>query len=301
MQYQIYALEESFKIKELITVYHRTFETDYHYKGEVHNFWELVYVIEGKVSITADRYIYELESNQVVFHKPGEFHGIWSSGTIKPQVFIITFNFNKGMKELENFIGKVGKKANNLIELLIEETKGLSTKFNIEKETSQLVWVDGKELAVEQAIKNYLELFIIEVLRQIDVEGHQSIARSMGEEGSKIYEEVVSYIHTNLFTSLDVQNICDCCNVSRSTLKKIFKKYVGIGIMEYVNQMKMNKAMQLLEEGLTVREVAETLAFSSQHYFAYAFKNLVGMTPSEYKNTYLTQLLKEKREQLEQK
>ena len=70
------------------------------------------------------------------------------------------------------------------------------------------------------------------------------------------------------------------CNMSAINLQKIFSRYAGVGVMEYFNRVKMRKATELLEEGLSVKETALRLGFHDQNYFSTVFKRIIGVAPS---------------------
>ena len=62
-----------------------------------------------------------------------------------------------------------------------------------------------------------------------------------------------------------------------------FRKDVGMGIMAYFSKLKIEKAMQLINEGnLSFRTISEQLGFESPEYFSRVFKKQTGMTPTEY-------------------
>lgn len=279
----IYTPRESsslFRVNGIFTVYNTCFDKDYKYKGEVHNFWELVYVKEGHIGIMAHDKIFGLQQGEIVFHKPGEFHSIWSTQNSCPKVFIISFSLDTKLPALESTIGTLSESSKHLTDLLIEECSLLHTKYNTTTHASQLESIKEPPIGMDHTIKNYLELLIISIIRQ-----KEDVATKYTYEPIRLesYDKVIAYIHANLFTSITIETICTHCNVSSSTLKNIFKKYVGVGAMEYVTKMKVHQAMALLSQGLSSQEISDRLAFSSPYYFSSVFKRVMGMTPSEYK------------------
>lgn len=70
--------------------------------------------------------------------------------------------------------------------------------------------------------------------------------------------------------------------INECYLKKGFKALVGKTVHDYQQDMRMNKAKELLrQQGLSVTEVANTLGFSSISHFSTAFKRVTGMKPCE--------------------
>ena len=65
------------------------------------------------------------------------------------------------------------------------------------------------------------------------------------------------------------------------------QKYAGMGVMKYYNSLRIQKAMELMQNGKNISETSEILNFSSQQYFTEVFKRQCGMTPSEHKKKYI--------------
>ena len=65
---------------------------------------------------------------------------------------------------------------------------------------------------------------------------------------------------------------------------KIFKKQFHISPHKYLLNCKINKAKELLSQGMDTIEVAYTVGFYDQSHFANVFKRYVAATPNEYKN-----------------
>ena len=82
---------------------------------------------------------------------------------------------------------------------------------------------------------------------------------------------------------LSVDEVAKACAVSGSTLRQIFKSRLGMSPTEYRTDMKLRRAMYLIEStDLTVSEIAERLAFFDAAYFCKLFKKRTGRTPGDY-------------------
>ncbi len=72
--------------------------------------------------------------------------------------------------------------------------------------------------------------------------------------------------------------------LSERPLQRKLKALIGQTPIEYLRAYRLNRAGELLHEGLLVAEVADRTGFSSQAYFATCFKAHFGVTPSEYRD-----------------
>ena len=72
--------------------------------------------------------------------------------------------------------------------------------------------------------------------------------------------------------------------LTNSWLSTKFKEEVGIGFAEYLNNVRVNEAQKLIDEGrYMIYEVSEKVGFASSQYFSKIFKQVTGLTPNEYK------------------
>ena len=81
-------------LESLFTFSKRKFPHNYAFKGESHDFTEVVCVTDGKVGITAEKNVYILSAGQMIIHLPGEFHAIWSDCGTEPEIVIFSFRSN---------------------------------------------------------------------------------------------------------------------------------------------------------------------------------------------------------------
>ena len=98
-----------------------------------------------------------------------------------------------------------------------------------------------------------------------------------------IINHVKKYINEHLEDKLSLNEIAALYSISPSYLSALFKKNCDIGFSEYITQMKINKAKELLlKENYKVYEVSDMLGFESAFYFSKVFKKVTGYSPKEY-------------------
>lgn len=78
--------------------------------------------------------------------------------------------------------------------------------------------------------------------------------------------------------------ISEQVNVSTSYVSKVFKDEYGVGIVEYMNGLRIQQAKKLMDrENMTVKEIAEKVGFASDIHFIRSFKKYENITPGMYK------------------
>ena len=76
-------------------------------------------------------------------------------------------------------------------------------------------------------------------------------------------------------------------HVSSAHLIRTFRSFFQMTPYEYLMEQKMEKARKLLQYSfLSIKEIAEQLAFSDQYYFSNYFKQKNGIAPSEYRKKH---------------
>ena len=72
--------------------------------------------------------------------------------------------------------------------------------------------------------------------------------------------------------------------ISSYYFSKLFKNETGTNFIEYLTNLRISKAKDLLDENrLSVKEIGITVGYPDPNYFSRIFKKNVGQTPSEYK------------------
>jgi len=99
-----------------------------------------------------------------------------------------------------------------------------------------------------------------------------------------IVETVCNYIEKNYYdNNLCLSNIANMVKMSTKHLGRIFKERMNMSIPEYINEIRLKKAAELLKKSdLNVYEITTKVGFSNETYFYSVFKKRFGITPKEY-------------------
>ncbi len=100
-----------------------------------------------------------------------------------------------------------------------------------------------------------------------------------------IVYKALQFMKNNFHKKLTLQVVSDALYVSTWHLSKSIKKDTGATFLELLNQIRLEKAQELLTQtSLKIYEVAGEIGFSDVAYFSRIFKNNTGMTPNQYRN-----------------
>ncbi len=99
------------------------------------------------------------------------------------------------------------------------------------------------------------------------------------------FYKIVDYINDNYKEDISIQSIAGALFLSRSRITRLFMKYSGMRIGEYVTDLRIKKANQALLTGHTVTEAALESGFQSVRTFNSVYKSHMGITPTEYQKS----------------
>lgn len=96
--------------------------------------------------------------------------------------------------------------------------------------------------------------------------------------------ELVRYMKANYTQELTLRQAAERVNMNESYLSTLFKKETGLGFIEYLNQLRMDKAAQLLAEtNMPSYLIAERVGYENINYFGRLFKKTMGLSPQQYR------------------
>ena len=97
-------------------------------------------------------------------------------------------------------------------------------------------------------------------------------------------QHALRYMRRNFCEPISIEALAAMHNLSPSYFRTIFKKHTGSSPIDYVIDLRVNYAAQLLlGSNLSVQEISEMTGFQSQAYFSRIFKRKLGLTPTEYR------------------
>lgn len=100
---------------------------------------------------------------------------------------------------------------------------------------------------------------------------------------------IIGYIEDNYAKcDLSLSSVAEAVHLARTYMAAVFKKETGYTVGEYIMNIRMNHAKELLSQSnKQIQEVAEAVGFTEAKYFTKAFKKIVGMLPSEFRKVGL--------------
>lgn len=256
-----------------------------------HNFIELAIITQGSAihgdSITETH----LVPGSVLIVFPGQTHYyratqklyitniFFHQGMLK-QIWIKSAFIIDGFKELLS-PAQTGKKI-NVFDIPIEVLPGIIERLN------RLYY----ELCLQLPGYDLLSKSIfIDLVSMISRNSPHNPNKQIMSAGRII--SALSFMENNYKKSMELQTIAEAQGISKSSLIKYFNEAFGVPPMEYLTNIRLQKAIALFNTpSLNITDIAYEVGFNDSNYFSRQFRKKMKMTPSEYRNMVFTSKLK---------
>lgn len=112
---------------------------------------------------------------------------------------------------------------------------------------------------------------------------------SLKTSNNKTIQLILDYIQAHYDKSISLTAVSESLGINASYISTLMKQEVGYGFVEYLNQLRIKKAEQLLADpSLPIKNVSEMCGYDTVHSFIRNFKKLHLFTPSEYRSKLLS-------------
>lgn len=237
------------------------------------NFHENSYCACIKRDPKANRHCIDCQSKVVGRCKNGPFNGTCHAG-VRERVYPITdgtevtgFLSVSGYrtKKPEAYFEKLSKAYGFSVEELTETYGSLNPQFPTDAE---------------------LDTLLLPLCQMLEL---ACLKDSRTETDPSLVQQAIRYIRQNRNQNITSRDICRHLSCSRSVMSTQFNKATGKSIREYINELRIADAKNLLiGTNLNVSEIAFSVGFSNSNYFSERFKEHVGIAPLKYRKIFRT-------------
>lgn len=234
---------------------------------QYHNMYVITFVKSGKGILETRGKKYELSENDAFLTFPNEL-SIQTADIKEPwELYFFGFNGSHTKEILNNTVFK-----NNFAPIFIQDS-GLTTDI------LDAIHFLNKNSYSDLVLFEYLFKF----LSHFDIYKNVPKIKSNIKE-NKYVSEIKKYIQHNYLKPIKISDIANKLNINRSHLYRIFKEEIGVGIEEYIINIRINHAKALLKEtDFSVSDISAMTGYKNYTTFFKRFKEITGVTPLEYR------------------
>lgn len=239
-------------------------------RSHTHSYYELYYLISGETAYFVGDEIYRLVPGNFILVPKGMIHSTDSQSCLHNERLLVTFDDDIFDSRTLPFLQEL---CNSQLICIKEGNLPLFTELlsKIQKEPDTT-----SALAV---------IYILELILLLCRYG---IKDKDNQQTDTLIADVTGFIRQNYASELSLSSLSRQFGISESSLSRRFKSEFGIGLWEFITQVRIfNAESILLEDKMTVTKAAELCGFSDSNYFATVFKKAKGITPLKYKKSHL--------------
>lgn len=257
-------------VREIIQDYIFSKSATHYTLAHLHETFEMTYVKTGELKIYVDGKLYEMHHGDFVLMFPNQVHNYFCEYHPENEFYTINISAEAVGKYYSNFQNKVPTTAvctpeNSALGELIE----VAHKIRLEGTTGYVV--DALVTAIFGKLLEYYTLVPNTV-------PHDRISRILIYCNEHYKEDDITG-----------EKISKELHISRPHISNIFNKKLGITLRDYINSLRITDAVNAINsEHISIAQAALLSGFSTIRTFNRAFKNIYGVTPSEYISTNKT-------------
>ena len=117
-----------------------------------------------------------------------------------------------------------------------------------------------------------------QLLIELTSAGEQDLIKSR----NPLFLDIFEYVNSHIEEDMTLKSLSEEFHVNYSYLSQMFKNYTGTNFSSYLNQQRIQRAVELLKEGrYSVADVGDMVGYHEVSYFCKVFRKYTGKTPSD--------------------
>lgn len=244
-----------------------------------HDFFEVYFLIEGRVTSQIEGRNYDLKPGDIVLMNTSELHQTIIYDLDKPYERIVLWLNRNFLKELSTEQSDLalcfeGPQHRNVIRTDVDQQqhfRGLLNKLlNLKSYTGF-----GQDL--------YPRTYLLEILLFLNEEITLVKQRPKIEvRKDRLIDAVIEHIGEHIEEEIKIDNLTEVFFLSKFHLCREFKNQTGTTLHRYIIQKKLIRAKELILKNIPITEVYQKAGFGDYSNFFRAFRNEYNMTPRQY-------------------
>jgi AraC family transcriptional regulator of arabinose operon len=238
------------------------------YRPQGRRDYQLIYVADGIVHFIQEQTRYQVGKGGIFIFEPNVIQNYYYNLDEKPDVYWIHFTG----REVVQLLQKLGLVTGQPLQLQGKvELRELFERIIVELRFERFQFVE-----MAQA---YLKQLLITAARHYNMDNVEKQAYH------SLFDEVIEQFHHEYQTDINIAEYAQRYHISCSWFIREFKKYTGYSPKQYITNLRIRHAKELLNNHyLSISNVSMLVGYDNQLYFSRIFHKYTGMSPSEYRD-----------------
>lgn len=230
--------------------------------------YDLLYVGSGSVIVTVDSKQTTLSKNELFFSDNAAPYEVSVAGQTSATLILLSH------------FGALGDKYSSLMSKTCRRRVTARSRGVIENLMDSMASYMRYPIQTNRILSvNILTQLLTEVyISSLDSESHTELGQP------KWLLDSLNYMELHYSKKISIGDIAENCGLSSSHFYRLFRKHIGMTPYEYLTQLRISVAKQLLHNGDdSVKYIAYAVGIPSVSHFITYFREETGMTPDEYR------------------
>lgn len=246
-------------------------------KMHSHTFCEIIYIVDGKGTITLGDKVRQIKRGDIVIYNPDTMHAEESSEQEPLEIRFMALDRleitdlprNHLLPPDYDYIYSAGQYE----DLFVSEFEKMIHEF----ETQNVFYFE-----IAQNIARTLMMYILRIINE-----HMDEDSLFQNNNLNL---AIKYIHENYYRHITLEDIAANCYLNKYYLSHLFTRLHGMSVGKYIKQLQLNDAMtQLRETNDSVESIANKVGYNDTGHFCRTFKKATSMTPLQYRKSHNSQ------------
>lgn len=271
-----YNMHQNFPVK--ITRNER-FERGPVFESHWHEQFQILYFEQGEALIHCNSYTYEVKPGALIIINSNEIH--YGEATCQHLVYYIvkidlSFLFSSHLDFCQT------KYITPLLQGRIRFQNYIAQDDQLAAQVQQVVAEYNQQtIGCELAIKAHIYHILVLLLRHYQQDIFHNSGQKRQQKNVQQLRTVLEYMDQHYSESISLSQLAGLANMSNQHFCRIFKNFTGKRPVDYMNYLRINKAVTLLSESdFNISEVAMAVGFDDSNYFSRLFKKYQRTSPS---------------------
>ncbi|MGL5683308.1 MAG: AraC family transcriptional regulator [Marinifilaceae bacterium] len=248
------------------------------YPRHAHERIEISYVKKGSCLVTSDEGVFYFKQDELMIITSNVHHAFQAGSKgctllqleFLPNIFDMISPFSSTTGHSQTSVNAILFSEHHIIKI-INEVRIMQTMQRIITEMNA-----RQDFYKHLVIINYAEL-LVHIYRYLNDSFIPGTC-------NKTICKAVEYIKLNYHNDITAQHLVNHTGIGDRYLRKLFTDHLNTTPVEYINQCRINKSVELLRiTDMSIKEICFLCGFKSPQYFSRTFKKVLGITPKEIK------------------
>ena len=251
--------------------------------GHVHDYYQILYCQKAGGTVEIDGVVYEAEPGTMYFMRPMQPHGMRRGNNMRAIEIKFLAEDAETAEQLAHLPSVVPLPDDHSFRRCIKEVanEGLSHALFCNETTNAAL-----QLLLCRLLRRYVH-DDGEALLTLNFDFTPDNTTAASRNSDVEFIRLVDYMERHLADKITLETLASLIHFNESYLIERFKDAMGVPPMKYLNEMRMERAKELLvttEKSIT--DIARETGFQSIHYFCRTFRKKENMTPQAYRSRY---------------